>query len=461
MSVKNETVQTEAQEIVDDISSELIKETQEEEDTLAALKAKMAAKKAKDSNKEEEKKMPIKIVEEKKRALKIGIIGSGQCGSRIAQAFYKMSYPCVVLNTAQQDLEFIDVPQDLKLLLDYGVGGTAKNTDLGAEAAEAYRDAISSLIDEKLSDSQLYILCLSLGGGSGAGSCKTLVDILTNTGKPIVVITVLPLTTEDAQVLANSLVSLSLLSKMVQAKQIANLIVVDNSKIETIYSEVSQMDFFKVSNQAIVEPIDVFNRFSVMPSDLKSLDPMEFAKLFTDGEGLSTYGELVVSDYTEPTSIAEAVIENLNNGLLASGFDLSTAKYVGVLFIGNSKVMSNIASQNINYAMSIIKEQSPGADAVFRGTYVDDSIKEDELSIYSFFSGLGLPTSRVDQLKIEAQKEAQKAKGREQTRNLHLQLDTGTEATVSAAEKVKEMIKKKGSNFGKNFAGGQKDFRKK
>lgn len=468
MTVKNQTITTEQQTLTDDISETVIesKDAPADEinnDVIAALKAKMAAKKIQEEPvKEKEEKMGIKIVEKKKRSLDIGVIGSGQCGSRIAQAFYNLSYPCVVLNTASQDLELLgDVPQDLKYLIEYGVGGTAKDINLGREAAEAHKDAITALIDEKLGNSQLFIFCLSLGGGSGAGSCGTIVDILMNTGKPIVIITVLPLGTDDSQTKSNSLYSLSVLSKMVQAKQIANLIVVDNSKIETIYSDVSQMDFFNVSNNAIVSPIDCFNTYSRMPSATKALDSLELAKLFTDGEGLSVYGELSVHNYEEPTSIAEAVIENLNSGLLASGFDLSTAKYVGVMFIGNSKVMNSLPSVNINYAMSMIKDTCPGTDAIFRGIYEDNSIEDDIVKVYSFFSGMGLPTARVEQLKKEAQEEASKAKGREVNRNLNLQLDTGVEQTVNAADKVRDLIKKKGSSFGKNFANGTKDFRKK
>jgi hypothetical protein len=63
-------------------------------------------------------------------------------------------------------------------------------------------------------------------------------------------------------------------------------------------------------------------------------------------------------------------------------------------------------------------------------------------------------------LKKEAQEESSKAKGRDQTRNLSLNLDTGTEDATTAADKVRSMIKTKASGFNKNFV-GIKDFRKK
>lgn len=457
MSVKNETITGEAEQIVDDISSEEpVQNIINEEintDTLAALKAKMAAKK-------EGASMPPKIIEKKKKSIQFGVVGSGQAGSRIAETFYGLGYPTVVFNTAPQDLEFVKIPDTNKYLLEFTLGGAAKDLSIGHEAAQAHVDGIHALVTEKLDDAQVLLFCLSLGGGSGAGSCETMVDILTTTGKPVAVITVLPMTTDDAATKSNALITLSKLAKMAQSKKIANLIVVDNAKIESIYADVSQMDFFEVSNHAIVDPIDAFNKYSAMPSKVKALDSMELAKIFTDGEGLTIYGEMSVGNYEEPTAIAEAVIENLNGGLLAGGFDLKQTRYAGVLFVGNSKVMNSIPSSSVSYAMELIRESCSSANSVFRGVYEDDTIAENTLKVYSMFSGLGLPNSRVDQLKKEAQEESSKAKGRDQTRNLSLNLDTGTEEAVSAADKVRSMIKTKSSGFNKNFV-GIKDFRKK
>jgi hypothetical protein len=66
----------------------------------------------------------------------------------------------------------------------------------------------------------------------------------------------------------------------------------------------------------------VFNTLSSMASSVKGLDPMEFSKIFLDSEGLTIYGEFDVANYQEDTAIAEAIINNLTNNLLATGFDL-------------------------------------------------------------------------------------------------------------------------------------------
>jgi cell division GTPase FtsZ len=476
MSVKNETIKNEQPELVDDIQNEEIKNTMNEEENLdnsvmEVLKAKMMAKKTeetktvKESAREvtEDKKMTVKIVEKKKKSISFGIIGSGQAGGRICDSFHELGYSGLVFNTAHQDMAELSLPEEDRVFLEYTIGGAGKLTDVGQAACEANIDLIRSKIVDKFSDAQSIIFCSSLGGGSGAGSVPIMIPLINEClSIPIIVLAVLPLSSDDGQSKNNSVQTLSKLATMVQNKQIANLIIIDNSRIETIFADVSQMDFFSVANTAVVAPIDAFNKFSSMSSKVKSLDPMEFASLILQGHGLSIYGELNVGHdvVQEPTAIAEAIIESLSGSLLSSGFDLKQASYVGVLFIGNPKVMQSIPSANINYAMSLIKETSPSATAVFKGVYEDPEMTEqDGLKIYSFFAGLGLPDLKIQTLRAQAKEELDKVQGRDQNRNLTLKLDLGDEST-NMAQKVKDMIKKNSSNFNKTFV-GIKDFRKK
>ena len=445
MTVKNQEVEAQKENVIDDI------EAQVNTDKLAALKAKM--------NKGND--MPPKILDKKTRSIRFGVVGSGQAGSRLAESFYALAYPAIAFNTATQDLEHIKIPEENKYLLQYGLGGAAKELEIGREAAETHKDAINELVSLKLSDAQVLLFCVSLGGGSGAGSVETIIDVLSATGKPIVVITVLPMSNEDAQTKSNAIETLSKLSKEVQSKRIHNLVVVDNAKIETIYSDVSQMDFFDVSNKAIVAPIDAFNHYSSMPSSVKGLDPMEFGKLICDSSGLSVYGEMTVPNYEEDTAIAEAVVNNLNSGLLASGFDLKQSKYVGVMIIANKSVWAKIPSTSVSYAMSIIGEAGGAPQGIFKGIYSSEDIKDDVVKVYSFFSGLGLPDSRVQQLKKDAQELSAKSKTKDAERNLTLKLDTGVDDTTSAADKIRAKIAQKKSAFGGLVNASVQDRRKK
>ena len=233
---------------------------------------------------------------------------------------------------------------------------------------------------------------------------------------------------------------------------------VDNAKIEAIYHNISQVDFYGTANKAIVEPIDMFNTLSSMPSSVKGLDPMEWGKLFTDGEGLTVYGELTVENFAEDTAIAEAVVNNLNGNLLAGGFDLKQSRYVGVIITANKETWAKIPSSSITYAMAMVNDQCGTPKGVFKGIYTVES-PDPVVKVYSMFSGLGLPESRVTQLKKDAAELLQNVKGKDEQRNLSLNLETGTNETITAAQKVKEKIAAKSSAFGK-LVGGVVDRRK-
>lgn len=452
MPAKSITEVSQPEAIVDNLSETPIAPPSQEAMDMNKL-AELKAKKTKQTEKK-----PVKT-EKKERSIVFGVVGSGQAGGRLAEAFAKLGYDAVAVNTAMQDLKYLQLDDSNKLLLEYSLGGAAKELEIGKAAAEMHRAAIAELINDKLVSSQINLLCLSLGGGSGAGSCDTMVEVLNETGKPLAVITVLPMETEDAQTKQNALETLAKLTQMAQSKKIANLMVVDNAKLETIYQGVGQMDFFGVANKAIVEPIDAFNTLSSMPSSSKPLDPTEFGKLFLDGEGLTVYGEMTVENFHEDTSLAEAVINNLDGNLLAGGFDLKQAKYVGVIFVANKDVWQAIPSSSVNYAMAMINETCGSPKAVFKGMYTTE-MPENAVKVYSMYSGLIPPTARVEQLKKDAKELSLKTKAKDEQRNIALKLDTGTEENVSAAQKVREQIQKKTSAFGKLNSQAVQDRRK-
>ena len=468
MSVKSENIDHEEEKIIDDISDVVVDDKPKDDevnvDKLAALRAKLAASTNTEEPieveepPEEKGEMPPRILEKKSRSIKMGVVSSGQCGARLGAAMYQLGYDVVAFNTAQQDLEYIDIPESNKILLEYGLGGASKDPAIGHEAAQMHRDLINSQIRDKLASAEMFVFCTSLGGGSGSGSIDTMIDIMSAIGKPIVVITVLPMTNEDAQTKKNSLEALGNLAKKVQNKEISNLIIVDNAKIETIFSDVGQMQFYEVSNKAIVEPLDVFNTYSSISSKVKSLDPMEFLKILIDGGGLSLYGSITVADYEEDTALAEAVFTNLTSGLLAEGFDLKQTQYCGVMFLANKRVWDKLPSASINYAMSMVQDHAGTPLGVFRGIYEAD-IPEDVVKVYSFFSGLALPDSRVEELKAEVLAHSDILKKKDVKRNMNLNIDTGISETVTAADKIKAKITKKKSKFSQ-FTKGIVDKRK-
>ena len=441
------------EEIVNDINTT----PQVDEEKLAALKARAAKKRAEEEGQQEEA-MPPRIVEERQRSIRFGIVGSGQAGSRLSEQFFSLGYPAVAMNTAPQDLENIKIPDQQKLLLDFGLGGSAKDLSIGHDAADAYRAAINQLVQRNLSDVEVFIFCTSLGGGSGAGSVEVVIDILSQIGKPIVVLTVLPKASEDVQLKHNAWQTLSKLTKLFNDGKIANIIAADNAKIEAMYSDVGPFNFFSVSNKAIVEPIDVFNTMSRRSDEgVKVLDSSEFGKLFIDGRGFTVYGSITVENYEDEMAIADAVLNSLKGNLLASGFNVKQARYAGFMLIAPERIWNKIPSSSLTYAHHMLVDtcESP----IYYGIYKEEST-DDCIKVYSMFSGLGLPDERISQLKAEAQQKMSVMQRKDEERNMTMKVDVGEE-TVNKVEEIKKKIQQKTSSFNKLHTGAIQDRRKK
>jgi cell division protein FtsZ len=109
-------------------------------------------------------------------AFKIGIIGVGQCGNNLAQAFHRIGYRRVLLvNTAQTALDAIE-DQISKLSIDSQ--GTGKDPAVGKARVDAKATQIrNGMLREFGEDFEKIIICLGLGGGTGSGGGPSVVQI--------------------------------------------------------------------------------------------------------------------------------------------------------------------------------------------------------------------------------------------------------------------------------------------
>lgn len=452
MSAKSEKVEMVKEEINYDLTTGEASVSAVDQDKLAALKAKLAAKKEAEKPK-------------KDKSVNFGVIGLGAGGSNIATAFYQEPhlYQTLVINTARQDLDLLKIPETQKIFLDAGVEGAAKDQSVGKEVAEVYRETIASSIKKQMGNCQMFIVATSCGGGTGSGAVSVVVDILNETGKPVLLLALLPMASEDASIKSNSVHSMELFADMVKEGRIANVIYLDNSKLEQIYSDVSYMDFFDKANAAITEPLCEINRLSAMPAKTQAFDSAEFIKLLLDGNGCISYAKIEI-DYEEnedPVKIAGAIQNSLETSLLST-LDISTANLAAMVIVGSNETWSKIPATNINYASSIFTDKVNGAVATFKGYYTDDSIPNGILRIYSIFSGLHMPEKRLQDLREETSHLAAIAKQKEVEKNKNLNLTAGSkEKHISKLDDLKAKINKGNSGFGKFLANNTIDRRKK
>ncbi|MFA5023379.1 MAG: hypothetical protein WC523_00280 [Patescibacteria group bacterium] len=390
----------------------------------------------------------IELVEQADRSVNIGVVGVGQCGSKIAEEFYARGYNVLAVNTAVQDLKCINIPEKQKLFLDYALGGAAKDLETGRAAAEEYSKTIEGVLNDNFSDSTILMLAIAGGGGTGSGSAETMVNLMSQMGKPLSVLYVLPMASEDALAKHNAIQTLSKLAQLAKNDVINSLIVVDNAKIELMFSGLSMSEFWKVANKSIVEPLHLFNQLSVNPSQYTSLDPMDFSKLFIGTGDCALYGMMELTNYMEDSAIAEAMITTLESGLLSGDFDLSQTRSAGVIVTGTKKVLQKVPATNIEYGFSMISKLCNDSVRVFRGVY-EVSGNDDVLRVYSFFSGLGLPEARISELKEESDKHMEALKTKEDGRATSMNIDMGKTQTTSATDALYKKITSKNSAMGK------------
>ena len=382
-------------------------------------------------------------------SLKFGVLGLGHAGSRVSEEFYKLGYPAIAINTAMQDLACINIPNENKLYMDIGLAGAAKDMIRGEEAAIQYKSQIQQLMLDELDECQVLIIISSSGGGSGAGSLSTVIDICNTTGKPIILMTILPKISEDSKTKSNSLETIAKLTSYINEGRAQSLILIDNARIESIHCGVGTMDFYKIANEAIVKPLDIFNFYSMMPSEVKAFDSSEFASVLLNSTGITTYGEITIDDYEGELAISKAVIDSLQKNMLVSGLELKGARYVGYIMLANSEVWSKIPAGAIDYCGTIINDIFGSPESSFHGLYTVPSMKENVVKILTMVSGLSVPEERINNLKKEIESQQINLKTKEVDRFKNLKIDLSKDSTTTDVEKIKQKISAKLSGLGK------------
>ena len=444
-------IKQENKKLADELSAftpAIQKENKMDPEILKNLKSKLETKV------EDHKEEPMPdIIATQDVSIQMAIIGVGQAGSRIAEVFYALGYDVGVINTSAQDLKFINVLDTNKLLLDGTLGGTGKDLDLGREIFSSHKDEIIDFVSPIINGNDMIYLAVSGGGGTGSSSVDVMIPLLLQSGLPIGVIYVLPKATDDAQSKKNSIETIARLAKMTSEDMVSSLVVVDNARIEQIYGGLGQAQFWSKSNQAIVEPIHIFNHLTSQASNYTSLDPSDFGKIISCGD-CSIYGVVEVENYMQETALAEAVIHSLSGNMLAEGFDISQTRVGGVIVVASDAVLDKLPAINIDYAFHMISEQTSGAN-IFRGIYSDNDAG-DTVKIYSWFAGLGLPQDRIVNLQKESQAQSEVEAAKNKSRSSNMNLELTQDKVNSVADQIHRKIEKKNSGFNKLQGPGQK-----
>lgn len=353
-------------------------------------------------------KKEIGVQDQNKGSTRYAWIGAGQCGGRLVKSFYDLGYrKALAINTTHNDLDLLNIPQSQKFLMDTGEHGAGKDMGRGERAVQQNQQEILHLARKTFgTEVDRIMVCFGAGGGTGSGSVAGSIEIakryaryigLENPNKKVGVIMTLPTVGEASSPLVaeNAHRVASTLSQMAMSEEISPLIIVDNDKIKRMYPGMTVKSFWPTINSTVASLFDIFNRLSALNSRYTSFDPMDYCSIMESG-GCAIMGLTKVKAFEDPYALSEAVKENLEKTLLATGFDLSTANSAGCIVVGGKKLMAHTKGlqNNIDYAFDVLSEIT-GRATIHRGIYEDD---RDSLRVYTIIGGLDSPRSRLEEI---------------------------------------------------------------
>ena len=130
----------------------------------------------------------------------IGVIGIGACGSNIAFEFEELGYNTLIVNTSMEDLK--SVKAQYKYHIKKGEGA-AKNRNTAKEVFMAdIKNTMTTIIGHITED--FVMVCFGTGGGTGSGIAGTISQILSEHGKKVIMVGVIPNEAEESIVACNN-----------------------------------------------------------------------------------------------------------------------------------------------------------------------------------------------------------------------------------------------------------------
>lgn len=348
-------------------------------------------------------------------AFKFAFIGCGQGGSRIAESFYKLGYRRVcAVNTTNQDLKSINIPDTNKLVIGEGEGGAGKNPANGARIANSSYDDIYDLMKRSFgTDFDRIFVCVGAGGGTGSGSADVVIEVAHDLarsskkekdgGEPVVgAIASMPKLSEGDKVNANAYTVLESLFRQVGTsgklggRTLSPLVVVDNDRINKIYPNLPVAKFWDMANRNISSLFHLFNSIAIKDSEFTTFDRADFKDLLQSG--VVSFGACPVRNWENESGISHAIRDNLKNNVLVGGLDLRQSRKAGCIFIASSDVLDRIPQSNLEHGFEGLKRTMQSGGTIHRGIYKGS---KSGLVAYTLMGELGSPTERMEEIAKE------------------------------------------------------------
>ncbi len=344
----------------------------------------------------------------KSLAVKFGIIGVGQGGSRLADTFYQIGYRRVcAINTTEQDFLGLSLPvKNQKVLMDGTEGGAGKDPKKGEEAAKKSSEDIMNLMRHSFGEDIDHIMvCVGSGGGSGTGCTLPVVRYakyyLRQLGKPekVGVVASLPKHNEGGKVQENVYNLVAELGKLADSKEISPLVITDNEMIHKMFPNVPAKNFWSTANKNTVGLFDIFNVLACQKSAYVTFDRADYRSILDSG--IIVFGATKLDKFEKDTDISDGLRTNLKRTLLAE-IDIQNATHAAALVAAPDQILGILPQTYLDLAFNTMERILGGENrnlVLHQGVYEASRMG---LFVYTMVGGLKMPAKRLEIMKARA-----------------------------------------------------------
>lgn len=330
---------------------------------------------------------------------KFGFIGAGQGGGKIAESFYQAGYVRVgIINTADQDLASINIPNKFKFGEQQGAG---KDRSVAKKAFVDQREDVVDFIKQAVGeDVDRIFVTVGAGGGTGAGVCSELVktvkayqDTIKASSQKVGLILALPKLSEGKKVSLNAYETLKEACELVQQKVVSPLIILDNEKINDLYPKLPINKFWQVANANITSLFHLFNNIVTKSSQYTTFDTNDYKTVLDSG--IMVFGAMNINNVETEQALSKAVRENLKRNVLCGDLDLSTGTVAAAIAIGDQQTLDKIPQEYIDNAFNQLNRTLKTNSTVHQGIY--KGVKPG-LSVFTAIGGIAAPIEKIKAL---------------------------------------------------------------
>ncbi|MCM3390576.1 plasmid replication protein [Ureibacillus chungkukjangi] len=357
--------------------------------------------------------------ENKEMSFRFGFLGLGMGGTSIASACAdvetnitnkKYPYSALLINTNQIDFDKVTPrnPNTVKFLIGDGKGA-GRDINMGESLYIEKAEEIDKLVTTQFSQSDFVWLVVGLGGGTGTGSVIQGIKTLMTNGfkKKFGLILTLPRFVEGHTVINNALQRLQKIYAAMQG--LGPIILVDNQKLFDEYRnehpQGSIADYLTYSNKYVADALHDLNTVtaSYLPVGEYHFDSSEFRKMLQT-PGLIHFARFSAKSATidagQGLSYSTKLKQEIDNGVLSSGYNLEQAKQVAVSVLANKSDSKRLYTfEFVEQLESLIASTALAAKEKPVALYEYELRRQDNnVYFYSVFAGLDFPEARISAL---------------------------------------------------------------